>query len=91
MDISFNSLGRVSKVLKFYEIKSSVKTRLLFTDIVECVVGFFSNERISSLSHKKQKITYFRIHAFLTSVPNINPFEASAYCGSPTQKGQELN
>lgn len=91
MDISFNSLGRVSKVLKSYEIKSSVKTRRLFTDIVECVVGFFSNEHNSSFSHKKQKITYFRIHVFLTSAPNISPFEASGYCGSPTQKGQELN
>lgn len=85
MDISFNSLGRV------YEIKSSVKTILLFTDTVECVVGFFSNDCISSLSHKKQKITYFRIHVFLTCAPNINPFEASVYCGCPTQKGQELN
>lgn len=78
-------------LVKFYEIKSSVKTRLLCTDIVECVVCFFSNERISSLSHKKQKITYFRMHVFLTSAPNINPFEASAYCCSPTQTGQELN
>lgn len=43
-------------LVKFYEIKSSVKTRLLFTDIVDCVVCFFSNERISSLSHKSRKL-----------------------------------